>query len=209
MADRTFPADEVTAAFRHASHWWKSLVGAVDDGAWDQAALGEWSVRELVAHTNRAYKTIPLYLDGEVKDETWIPTAAAYFRTVLAEQTPHVHIAARAKAEAEQRGDWVEATAEMAERAERLVATTAEDATVHLFVGEMALDQYLVTRVLELVVHGLDLAAAIDLPLAAPPAASQLAVNVLLDLAVDTDHTAVLRLLTGRPASLPLTNVLD
>lgn len=209
MADRTFPADEVTAAFRQVSHWWKSLVGAIDDGVWDQAALGEWSVRELVAHTNRAYRTIPLYLEGEVKDDTWIPTAAAYYRTVLAEETPHVHIAARAKIEADQRGDWVEATAQMAERAERLVATTAEDATVHLFVGEMALDQYLATRVLELVVHGLDLAAAIDFPSPAPPTASRLAINLLLDLAAETDHTAVLRMLTGRPASLPLTNVLD
>ena len=208
MADHIFDHHEVAAGFRYASHWWKSLVGAIDDHVWDRAALGEWSVRELVAHTDRAYRTIVDYVEGETKDDTPIYTAAGYFRIVLAEQTPHVHIAARAKQEALQHDDWAEATADLADRAERLVADLAPDTTVHLFVGEMELDQYLATRVLELVVHGLDLAAAIDLPTPAPAGSARVALNVLLDLAGDDDVTAMLRLLTGRPASLPLANAL-
>lgn len=208
MADHIFEYDEVAPAFRYASHWWKSLVGAVEDDAWDQAALGEWSVRELVAHTDRAYKTIAEYINSDVKDDTKIYSAAGYFRIVLAEQTPHVHIAARARREAAERDDWVDGTAELAERAERLVDALAPDTVVNLFVGEMRLDQYLATRILELVVHGLDLAAAIDFPSTAPPAAARVALTVLLDLAGDDDYTGLLRLLTGRPASLPLTNVL-
>ena len=53
------------------------------------------------------------------------------------------------------------------------MAARAADTIVHLFVGEMTLDQYLATRVVELVVHGLDLAAAIDLPTPAPGAAAR------------------------------------
>jgi hypothetical protein len=209
VADHIFDHHEVTAAFRYASQWWRSVVGSVDDHRWDHAALGEWSVRELVAHTDRAYKTLLEYAEADVVDETPIHSAAAYFRTVLAEQTPHVHIAARAKREAGDEADWVSATDRLAGRAERAVASWAPDQPMHLMVGVMPLDQYLATRVVELVVHGLDLAAAIDLPTVAPSASSRVALLVLLDLAGEDDYATILRLLTGRAASLPLTHVLD
>jgi uncharacterized protein (TIGR03083 family) len=208
MADHIFEAHDTVRAFRDASRWWRSIVGAIDEDRWEQAALGEWSVRELVAHTDRAYKTVVEYTSGEVKDPTVLYSAAAYFRTVLAEQTPHVHIAERARQEAAQRSDWMAATDELAETAERLVGALPPDASVHTFVGEMQLDQYLATRVVELVVHGLDLAAAIDLPTPPPPTAARVALDVLLDMAAADDVGAILRLLTGRPASLPLANVL-
>src|SRR5437588_826948 len=54
MADRIFEADETTAGFRLASGWWCSLVGAVEPHQWDDLALGEWTLRELVVHTDRA-----------------------------------------------------------------------------------------------------------------------------------------------------------
>jgi uncharacterized protein (TIGR03083 family) len=209
VADRIFEHHEVAGAFRFASQWWRSLVGAVDDHVWDRAALGEWSVRELVAHTNRAYRTIVEYVDGDVKDETEIYSAAGYFRTVLAEQTPHVHIATRAKREAHDHDDWVSATDDLAARAERLVNNLPPDHPMHLFVGEMQLDQYLATRVVELVTHGLDLAAAIDLPTSPPTAAARVTIEVLLDLGRDDDLASIIRLMTGRAASLPLTHVLD
>lgn len=202
MPDQLFE-DGVTAdAFRFASHWWRSIVGAVDDHQWDLPGLGEWTVRELVAHADRAYRTIVEYVEGDTKDPTEIPSAAAYFRTVLAEQTPHVHIAARGRSDAAARSDWLVATDELADQAERTVAERPGDTIVHLFVGEMRLDQYLATRVVELVVHGLDLSAAIGLPTNPPPEAMRVALLVLVDLA-DADQTAeVLRLLTGRQASL-------
>jgi len=209
VADHIFDHPEVSAAFRYASQWWRSLVGAVDDQVWDRAALGEWSVRELVAHGDRAYKTIVTYAEGHTVDDTEIYSAAGYFRIVLAEETPHVHIAARAKRDAADHDDWVSATDDMASSAEKLVTGLAPDHTMHLLVGEMQLDQYLATRVVELVTHGLDLAAAIDLPTAAPSDSARVALTVLLDLATDDDLSSITRLLTGRAASLPLTHVLD
>lgn len=209
MADHIFDHREVASAFRYVSHWWRSLVGAIDDHVWDRPALGEWSVRELVAHTNRAYKTLIEYAEGEVKDETEIHSAASYFRTVLGEETPHVHIAARAKREALDHRDWVSATDDLASTAEELVTDLAPDHPMHLFVGEMPLDQYLATRIVELVLHGLDLAVAVDLPTVAPSSAARVALTVLTDLATDDDLSSILRLLTGRAASLPLSHVLD
>lgn len=208
MADVTFAAHETAAAFRDASRWWRSIVGAVEDHQWNQAALGEWSVRELVAHTDRAYKTIIEYVEGGPKDPTVLWSAAGYFRTVLAEQTPHVHIAARARAEAQEHTDWVAATDDLADRAEAIVFERGGETAVHTFVGEMELAQYLATRVVELVVHGLDLSAAIDLPTPPPTRAARIVLQVLLDLSTADDIGSILRLLTGRPASLPLAHVL-
>lgn len=210
MSDRMFSYDEVTAAFRYASHWWRSLVGAVEDGVWDRPALGEWSTRELVAHTNRAYRTIVEYVEGEAKDPTPITSAAEYFRIVLAEETPHVHIAERARREAGEYGDRdvVAVTEDFARSAMRLVETAAGETVMHLFVGEMALQQYLATRVVELVVHGLDLAKALALPTDAPSESAKVALAVFVDLSEPADLSSVTRLFTGRPVSLPLRNVL-
>ncbi|MCU1496072.1 MAG: uncharacterized protein JWM47_25 [Acidimicrobiales bacterium] len=209
VTDHVFEYHEVASAFRFASTWYRSLVGAVEDHRWDQAALGDWSVRELVVHTARAYKTIVEYVHGEVKDDTPIYSAAGYFRTVLAEQTPHVHISQRATREAVSVTDPVAHVDEWAAKSEKLVDRSVADAPVRTFVGEMTLDQYLATRVVELVIHGLDLAAAIDLPTPAPAGSARLALEVLTDLAGPEDLSSMLCLLTGRAASLPLTHVLD
>jgi uncharacterized protein (TIGR03083 family) len=208
MADRTFDNAETLTAFRESAHWWRSLVGGIDDHQWDLMALGEWTVRELVAHGGRAFKTVAEYVQGDVKDPTRIDTAAQYFRIVLAEQTPHVHIANRARQEARTETDWVTATDQLWERAEFVIATVPPDTDLHLFVGEMALGQYLASRVVELVVHGTDLAEAIGIPSPPPRAASRVAIDVLLDLSTADDEASIVRLLTGRSGSLPLANVL-
>ncbi len=203
MSDTTFSFEETSDAFRFASHWWRSMVGAVDVTAWEQPGLGEWTVRQLVAHTSRAYRTVIDYLTGETVDPTPILTAAQYFRVVLAEETPHVHIAARAVREAAEYTDWLARTDELALHCEKLVADTPGDAICHLMVGEMPLEQYLATRVVELVVHGLDLSDALGLGVAPPPASASVVHRVLSDLAGDDYRTIAIRALSGRP--LPVT----
>jgi uncharacterized protein (TIGR03083 family) len=210
VADPQFAHDEILTAYRYADHWWRSLVGAIDDDQWDRTALGEWSVRELVAHTNRVYRTLLDYVAGDTRDPTPIRSASDYFRIVLAEETPHRHIAERARREvADYVGrDIVAVTEELSRRATRLVETAAGTTTMHLFVGEMELDQYLATRVVELVVHGTDLARAIEVPTDPPPESAAVALTVLAGLARPGDLVSVIRSLTGREAEPPLTNVL-
>jgi hypothetical protein len=119
-----------------------------------------------------------------------------------------VHISARARSEAAAESDWVGATDRVWAAADLVVTNVPADTPMHLFVGEMPLDQYLASRVVELVVHGSDLAVAIALPSPPPRAAARVAIEVLLDLAPSEDVGAVARLLTGRSAPLPLANVL-
>lgn len=208
MTDHIFEHHEVVDAFRYATTWWRSLAGAIDDHQWDRPGLGEWTVRELVAHADRAFRTIVEYAQGDVRDPTEIYSAAGYFRIVLAEETPHTHIANRARREAAEVSDWVLRTDELAAQAMLLVESLEPDRSMHLMVGEMPFDQYLATRVVELVLHGLDLSAAIDLPTTPPPDSSRVALTVLLDLATGHDLAQILRLLTGRSPELPLSHVL-
>ena len=210
MSDPIFEEDEVTAAFRFASHWWRSLVGAVTEDRWPQQALGEWNLIELVAHTNRVYTTLLDYVEGPTKDPAPIESASQYLRIVLAEQTPHVHIAERARQEAARYGgrDPIVITEDLANRALKLVEAAPAQTVMHLFVGEMVLPQYLATRIVELVVHGTDLSAAIGLPTDPPKEAVRIAHAVLAALAKPADLVAMTRLITGRGASLPLDNVL-
>jgi uncharacterized protein (TIGR03083 family) len=209
LSDTVFAPEDTAAAFRFAAFWWRSLVGAVEEDQWGAPGLGEWTVKELVAHGNRAFKTVVEYVEGGVKDPTPIFTAADYVRTVLGEETPHVHIAERGRQEAAAVDDVVTATDELAEAALRIVATRPGDTDVHLFVGEMELGQYLATRVMELVVHGLDLSRAIGLPTNPPPAALDITLRLLVDLASAEHTAAMINLLTGRPAALPLPNLLE
>ncbi|WP_426570918.1 maleylpyruvate isomerase N-terminal domain-containing protein [Aquihabitans sp. McL0605] len=208
MSDRTFDPVDTLTAYREAGHWWRSLVGGVDDHQWDLMALGEWTVRELVAHGARAFRTVSEYIEGDTKDPTRIDTAAQYFGIVLAEQTPHVHIANRARKEAREEADWVAATDKLWASAELVVSNVPGDTDVHLFVGEMEIGQYLATRIVELVVHGGDLAEAIGIPSAPPLSAARISLDVLIDLASGTDVATILRLLTGRSGALPLHDVL-
>ena len=77
MADRVFTMEDTREAFTHASQWWGSLVGAVDTQQWALPALDAWTTKELVVHTDRAYRTVVEYLEGDVKDPTPLGAAAA------------------------------------------------------------------------------------------------------------------------------------
>ena len=209
MTDHTFTFDETRSAYREAARWWWSLVGAIEDHQWTEPGVGEWNITELVAHGDRALSTVREYLTGETKDPTPIATAAEYFRIVLSEETPHAHIAERARRDAAQHRDWAATTDALVREVESLVAAVPGDTTMHLFVGEMPLDQYLATRVVELVTHGLDLSAAIRLPTPAPAPSLRVALAVLMDLASSQELSEVVLMMTGRTSYAPLRNVLQ
>lgn len=198
MADHVFDPAEVAGAYRYSAHWYRSLVGAVSDSQWDLPALGEWSVRELVAHTARAFRTVVEYVDGEPKDPAPIATAAEYFRIVLSEETPHFHIAERARREARNEPDWVTAVDRIASEALAIVDGSDPSTAMHLFVGEMPLGQYLATRVVEVAIHGADLAAALGMVSNPPAEALRVTLLVLADLAGVDHQVDMIRHLTGR-----------
>ncbi|HEY5266445.1 MAG TPA: maleylpyruvate isomerase N-terminal domain-containing protein [Acidimicrobiales bacterium] len=152
MQDRDFDA------FKEASQYFVEVVGAVPSTSWDLPGLGEWTIKELVGHTNRANVIIVDYLERPQRAE---PADSTYFTDE--------NIAQRGRDAVEQLGDDpYAAVAAASERAIALVQRTPSGAAVGSPMGTMKLSDYLPSRTAELTIHGLDLARALNLELVAP-----------------------------------------
>lgn len=178
--------------YRAAVEWYVGVVdaAAAADPALGGAGLGEWSRRELVAHTARSLSTVVDYTtpaDGSAID---VEDAAGYYAIVL--RADPAEVAARARAAAEAAGDDVVGHVHrLAEAAVATVASAPVDADAATPFARMTLDAYLPTRTLELVVHGLDLTPVAEVPsaLLAPVLATLSAIAVTTGRGVDAVRT--------------------
>jgi uncharacterized protein (TIGR03083 family) len=140
---------------------WDLLVVAVDAlpddvFAWS-TRLGDWSVAELVAHLVGNARWVAATLDAPPPTRA-VQTALSYYANI----GDHALIAQRARERAAGR-TAAELRALLREEiatARRRLATAPTDALVAAPGGGMRLADYLVTRAVEGVVHGLDLAVA-------------------------------------------------
>ena len=190
-------------AFEEAAHGFVHLVSRIDRG-WDRPGLGRWDLRALVGHTARALVTVTTYLDRPAETEA-VPSAAAYLTQVGATDSEAVFT--RGVAAGADLGDdpygWVSATAD---RAVERVRAADPDALIETIAGGMRVASYLPTRTFELVVHGLDVAAALGLDPDVAPAALREAAGLATAVVLQQGRGADLLLtLTGRadwPADL-------
>ncbi len=200
--DRGFTLDEVLPAFREASTWYLSTFGAIDPARWADPGLGEWSVLELAAHASRAYLTIERYLQptGQIDCDS----GAEYFRRAMQATDANEAIAARGRDEVAELGeDPMSAVRDRAASAVRVVEAASPGAVCVTAAGTLSLGDYLGTRVVELTVHTLDIAAATQQRTAEPPeSAALVSLIVLTAMAAQPSSAVLLRALTGR-AQLP------
>jgi hypothetical protein len=176
------------------------LVRLIPDGGWDSPALGVWTVRDLVGHTSRALSTIETYLAAPV-ERAVLPHARDYFRAAGAAGPGAADaIAERGRAGGRALGE--QPAAAVSELADRVLATmdaTADDVVLGIPLGAMRLIDYLPTRIFELIVHSLDLHAALDVAWTAPEAPLRSTARLAADLAVDRGLGGeLLQALTGR-----------
>lgn len=177
------------------------------------SALREFTVRGLAGHLLRAMTSLKGYLDqpepaatgpGQSPD---VISAAAYYATILAGDTDidsDLHRSVRQRGVEAAPGPpddfaagWGKAATELitrlhGERPERLV---------EVYGGlVLSLDEYLVTRLIELAVHGDDLAMSLGVaPPALSPDATGLVITTLVEVArLSRGDTAVLRALIRR-----------
>ncbi|MFM2076975.1 MAG: hypothetical protein RJA49_865 [Actinomycetota bacterium] len=167
---------------------------------WDRpGALGEWTTRELTAHTLRAFITIDGYLQARPSTDRVLADATEYYATVLADAGVHQGVLTRARQAARQLIDPVGEAEVTAAHTLALVASTADDEPVNTYAGQITLIEYLATRVVELGVHTLDLQRATGQPPQLHPDTSAVIVSVLTSLA---SPVALILALSGR-APLP------
>lgn len=82
--------------FVETSSHFVEAVGALAPSDWDRPGLGEWNVRELVAHTLRAFSTIDNFLDHPL-DHVELAAAGEYYAAVMGRAGLDAEVAQRAR----------------------------------------------------------------------------------------------------------------
>jgi uncharacterized protein (TIGR03083 family) len=190
--------DGVRRRFEQATAFFVATVARVGPAQWEQPGLGEWSIRDLVGHTSRAMRAVEGYL-AQGAELVEIHSPVEYFLGVR-ESSGAAQVAQRGReAGAALGSDPPGAVREMAARVLGVVARADAGQLVGAPRGGMTLGAYLPTRTFELVVHTLDLAAALDVPAEPPAAALAEALEIAAGLALHAGQGGeVLLALTGR-----------
>ena len=197
------PSDAVSTVRRSlddAVTQFLSTGSAIGPPMWDRPATDQWNVRQLFAHLVRGMAVLSDYLDADLEPKgRLLADPADYFRTALSSEGAHDGIASRAAAAADGAPEdlmaWAgDVSAAMLDR----VAATDDDRIIVHFAGPLRFEDYLVTRVTELVLHTFDLQLACGLPVEAPNSALAVVNPLLLALADRADPRGLALALTGR-----------
>jgi uncharacterized protein (TIGR03083 family) len=196
---------EAREAFVEISEVFVDVVRGVPDDAWEAPGLGEWSMRSLVGHGSRALITVQEYLDAGA-DAATIDSPVTYFVRVMGGGGDPAGIAARGVQAGVALGDDPKgAVLAIRERVLARLATASDDDTVGLPWGGMTLRQYLPTRVFELTIHTLDIAAALGMAdeIALPASAVAVTSELIGLLALAQGQAATFLLAATGRRSLP------
>lgn len=177
-------------------------------GAWDRdSVLAKFTVRGLAGHLTRAGTLVEEYLDAGIPERSHdvVDAAGYYERAALTSDVDDaLNTSIRERGEAEADVGYPTLLADFAAARERLatrLAAEPADARIAVRGGALLpLDEYLVTRIVELVVHTDDLAVSVGVPAPEPdPVAATLAIHALVSLARRRHGDgAVIRALTRR-----------
>jgi uncharacterized protein (TIGR03083 family) len=148
----------VGETFAEAAQAFAELVRRIPDDRWDGPGLGEWNLRSLVGHTSRSLITVETYL-GQPAEAEELPTAAAYY-TAVAGIDPK-SVVGRGVAAGEALGENPAEFVDVLARRVPALLKTAGNPLINTAAGGMRLENYLPTRSFELVVHSLDIVAAV------------------------------------------------
>jgi hypothetical protein len=199
--------NEVRTAFLECARISATILRLLEVGArWEEpSALEHFSMKGLAGHLVRATGSVEAYLDRPEPEGAPISAAEYYAAAVdTTDIQSELHVAVRAKGEAEAaegHAALVQKLDGIIERLETRLATEPVTRRMEVFKGlVLTLDDYLLTRLVEQVVHCDDLAVSLGLETPAfPDGAIDLAVGTLVDVArFRHGDLAVLRALTRR-----------
>ena len=177
------------------------LVSRVPADRFDDPGLGVWDVRGLIGHTSRAMSTVITYLKAPATTVT-CADARAYYVWVADSPQQDEKIAARGVEAGRALGDDVpRAFAGLARQVRGALdlIPAGVDPVVSTLAGGMLLSQYLPTRTFELIVHGYDIARAVDIEFAPHPEVVAETVALAARIGVALGHgPALVPVLTGR-----------
>ena len=187
-------------AFRDSVHQFVETVERVPPDAWEEPGLGVWTVRELVAHVVRIVDRTAVYAGQEAPVDT--ESAAAYYLRALSTLGGSAMVAERARQSVGLLGDDPAAAARaIGERTLAAIDALDDDVSVASPFGTLRLVDYLPMRILELVLHTLDIGRAVGVRVTPSPSAARITLGLLGELALERgEGPAVLLALSGREA---------
>lgn len=182
----------VREAFRAEGRRLAEVMLGLDEAQFDRpTGCPPWTVRDLLAHVRTTTGRLSAMLDEPAPPRAEVDAAGYYGPEKFAPDTDAARVGAAQREALETRSGH--ALAEEFDRTCRAVDAavvgTPPTRVVRTRHGDpMALDDFLVTRVVELGVHGLDLAAALQ----RPPWLTEPAAEVIADLLLGAADPAVL-----------------
>ncbi|PPH46473.1 mycothiol maleylpyruvate isomerase [Rathayibacter sp. AY1C9] len=190
----------IAALFESAAAALIGLLAQVREDQWEQPGLGVWDVRGLAGHASRAVLTVEAYLLAPEPPEPTIEDALDYYAALAGNVADPAAVARRGVEAGLLLGDRpAQALAEAAGRAVELVAAQRPGRLVAVGGHAIELDEYLRTRLLELVVHTLDLSRATGIPHVLPAEAVEACIALTGGLAARAGRGEELLLaLSGR-----------
>lgn len=192
-------------AYKSAAASFSDLVHRLPPDGWDGAGLGEWSLRDLVGHTtSSALRQVPVVL-GSPGSGVAVDSPEGYWAFARS-APPELVAAARAASTDDARSTGVSlgddpsaVVTDHAREATRVLSTVGDADVIATPVGGMRVRDWIPTRTFELVVHGLDVAAAARIPVEyAAEVVAEVTMQAARVAATGGDATLVLRALTGR-----------
>ena len=197
MADTT---TDFVATFESAANSYAALVESIPLSALAGPGLGEWNLRSLVGHTSRSLTTVTTYLAKPAERVDVVSTAEYYRWTVQQIGADPAAVAERGRQAGTALGDDPARVVHgLLNDAVAAVRGVHGDPIIQTIAGGMRLSSYLPTRTFELVVHTLDIAAAIDRTVTTPPEALAESLQLAVELVrLKGDGQALLLALTGR-----------
>ena len=192
----------VKSAFGEAVQQLVEVVGRIPAESWEKPGLGEWTVRELLSLVVGAVEA-PVAYAGQAKPID-LDGAAEYYISAMASPSIHQEVAERARQGVERLGDDpASALRAVADRTLAAIEEFADDEPMSTSVGTVRLVDYLPTRILEVVVHTLDIADAAGVSVEPPPDALSVSLALLGDIAIRQGDGAMLALALSGRRSLP------
>ncbi|HEY7060040.1 MAG TPA: maleylpyruvate isomerase N-terminal domain-containing protein [Chloroflexota bacterium] len=193
------PPATTRQAFEEAVGFLLATVERVPPDQWTAPALGEWCVRDLVGHASRSLITTEAFLENPAATVDFAGPAE-YMATVLAQPGAMARAAENGRQAGAALGDDPPgALRALAARALPRIAAADGAQPITTPAGGTRLDDYLATRVFELVIHTLDLGTAIRAGVEPPPNAARLTLALAGDIALRTGKAPDLLLaLSGR-----------
>jgi len=193
--------DDSRRAFADGAAWLVELAGQVGD-RWDAPGLGEWDLRALVGHASRSLLTVETYLARPAPDAE-VPSAEAYYTAIQTLTTGPAVTQRGRDAGAALGDDPAAAVGVVAARVVPLVERADGSELLTTLAGGMRLRDYLPTRVLELAVHGADIAVALGLAPDVPASTGAGALALVAALAAAQGRSGPLLLATTGRRGLP------